>query len=53
VHILQVLQRVTHGDYYFPASIPVSDSCKDLLRKILVVKPEERITVEGIQEHPW
>lgn len=40
-------------EYDFPPHIKVSDSCRDLLRRILVDKPEQRITIQGIQKHPW
>ena len=50
---MQVLQRVIRGDYRFPQSVPVSPACKDLLSRILVVNPSERITIQGIQQHPW
>lgn len=49
----QVMERVLKGDYSFPSSMRVSDSCKDLLQKILTVDPALRITIEGIQQHPW
>lgn len=46
VHRFQkVLQRILVVDYVFPAKVPVSDACKDLLSKILVADPNERITV--------
>lgn len=53
LRLYQVLQRVIHGDYTFPSSIPVSDACKDLLSRILVVDPNKRIDIKGIQSHPW
>jgi serine/threonine-protein kinase SRK2 len=50
---VQVLQRVIRGDYVFPRNFPISDECKDLLSKILVVDPEKRLTVQQVQQHPW
>lgn len=50
---LQVMDRVLRGDYSFPLSVPVSDSCKDLLKRILITDPALRITIEGIQQHSW
>jgi serine/threonine protein kinase len=32
---------------------PVSDEFKDLLKKILVMKPCERLTLDEILDHPW
>ena len=40
-------------EYDFPAHIKVSKECRDLLSKILVDKPEKRITIPEIQRHPW
>ena len=31
----------------------VSSPAKDLVKKLLVVDPESRITAKEIQEHPW
>ena len=36
-----------------PAHTPISSDCKDLLRKIFLPSPEQRITIQGIQRHPW
>ena len=40
-------------EYDFPSQLKVSSSCRDLLSKILVDKPEKRITIPEIQKHPW
>lgn len=32
---------------------PVSDDCLDLLRKMLIFKQEDRITIEEIKQHPY
>ena len=31
----------------------VSDEAKDFISKILVADPDKRITIEGMQNHPW
>lgn len=31
----------------------ISDEVKDLLKKILQIKPSNRLSIEGILEHPW
>ena len=49
----QVLERILAVDYHFPASIPVSEACKDLLRHILVADPAKRYSIQDIQKHPW
>ncbi len=50
---MQVLQRVIKADFVFPHNIYISDECKDLISKILVVDPEKRLTIQQIQQHPW
>jgi serine/threonine protein kinase len=50
---IQVLRRVGLADYELPSDVVVSDSCKDLLMRILVVDPTQRITIAQIQQHPW
>lgn len=49
----KVLRRIVRVDYEFPESVPVSDSCKDLLRRILVADPARRASIADIQAHPW
>jgi serine/threonine protein kinase len=41
------------AEYHYPPHKPVSDGCKDLLKRIFVVDPAERITIAGIWRHPW
>ena len=40
-------------DYQFPAKPAVSASCKDLLARILVAHPVQRLSIQQIYEHPW
>ena len=49
----KVLRRILDVDYFFPASPAVSDSAKDLLRKIMVASPTERLTLGQVQHHAW
>ena len=46
-------QRIMAADYQLPASPAVSSGCRDLLSRILVPGPQDRITVAAIQRHPW
>ena len=48
-----LLQRILKVEYEFPPHVKVSEQCRDLLSKILVDKPEKRITIPEIQKHPW
>lgn len=36
-------------DYEFPAHATISDSCKDLIRRILVANPSQRLSLKQIQ----
>ena len=49
----QVLDRTIRVDYHFPAKPAVSASCKDLLARILVADPVERLSIQQIYKHPW
>ncbi|KAK9810565.1 hypothetical protein WJX73_001103 [Symbiochloris irregularis] len=49
----KVLQRIARVEYEFPARTPVSDQCKDLLRRILVADPAQRLQIPQLQQHPW
>ena len=40
-------------EYEFPPQVSISPQCRDLLCKILVADPNRRITIAGIQAHPW
>jgi len=51
IHV--ALQRILKVEYDFPSNLKVSQPCRDLLSKILVDKPEKRITIAEIQKHPW
>lgn len=47
------LQRILNVEYGFPAQVEISDSCKDLLVRILVGDPAERMSIPQIMQHPW
>lgn len=49
----RMIQRIVNVDYSIPSAAKMSEDCKDLLRKILVRNPKERITMEGVQAHKW
>ena len=52
---LHDLQRILNADYNreTPAYLGLSDECKDIISKILVAPPTERITIQDILRHPW
>jgi serine/threonine protein kinase len=31
----------------------MSASCKDLIRQMFALNPHQRISIEGIKQHPW
>lgn len=45
--------KFQHAIYSLPAEVPASDACKDLLTRLLVADPSQRISLEGILGHPW
>jgi serine/threonine protein kinase len=42
---------IKKGDYKFP--VEISEESKDLIRKLLVLKPEDRLSIPEILAHPW
>ena len=36
-----------------PPDIPISTPCHDLLRRLLVADPAQRLTMAQISAHPW
>lgn len=39
--------------YSFPPHLHLSRECIDIIAKIFVGNPGNRITVDGIRQHPW
>ncbi len=54
-HILDIpcTQRICCAQYDIPPALRLSAECVDLLSRILVVAPAQRIGVAGICAHPW
>jgi serine/threonine protein kinase len=46
-----LFRKVSNADFTYPTWF--EDDVKDLIGKILVANPEERITLEEITKHPW
>lgn len=48
-------QKIIKGDFVFlePWWNEISAEAKDLIKRMLVVNPEDRITIEEIYQHPW
>lgn len=47
----ELYKNIMEGDYSI--SVNLSDSAKDLIRKILSVDPVKRYTIDEIRKHPW
>ena len=47
------VRKIVSGQYALPQDVPLSDSCKDLIRRIFTVVPDQRITIDDIKRHPW
>lgn len=48
-----VIRRIAAAEWQLPPHLPVSPACRDLLNRILVPDPAQRLTMAGILEHPW
>ncbi|KAF2275642.1 serine/threonine-protein kinase 12 [Westerdykella ornata] len=44
-------RKIVRGDYTVPSF--VSSEAKDLIKKLLVLDPEKRISLEEVETHPW
>lgn len=49
----RMISRIVESPFRLPPFPELSDELKDLLNKIMVKDPNERITVDGIMRHPW
>mmetsp|Transcript_12767 Transcript_12767/g.15149 ORF Transcript_12767/g.15149 Transcript_12767/m.15149 type:complete len:333 (-) Transcript_12767:216-1214(-) len=51
----KLYQQIKQGDYDFPDPYweDITDSAKDIIKKMLTVDPAKRITIPQILEHPW
>ena len=41
------------NNYNFPETVPISDSARDLVQRILNNDPSRRPSVDEILAHPW
>jgi serine/threonine-protein kinase SRK2 len=39
--------------YGFPPNLRISAECLDLIQRIFVASPQQRITIEDLKKHPW
>ena len=52
---LELTEQIRTGDYVFPTVLfgQISHEALDLIQKLLVVDPEERLSSEQVLRHPW
>ena len=50
-----LFQLIKDGQFEFPSPYwdDISELAKDLIRKLLVVNPSQRLDADGIMAHPW
>jgi hypothetical protein len=51
--LCRVLQRILAVKYSIPPQLRISAECQDLLARIFVAAPAQRITLPEIKRHPW
>ncbi|GLI66872.1 hypothetical protein VaNZ11_010863 [Volvox africanus] len=51
--ILSMLDNMVRQRYELPTKVDISEPGKDLLKKMLLPDPKERITLEEVMKHPW
>eukprot|EP00887_Chlorella_sp_A99_P006134 scaffold22.g6134.t1 len=49
----ETYKRILKVDLRFPGTPPISDGAKDLIRKLLVKNPQQRLPLDKVLEHPW
>ena len=52
---VNLTEQIRTADYVFPPILfdRISNEARDLIQKLLVVDPEERLSSEQILRHPW
>lgn len=44
---------IKEGKFIYPSNIPVSQVCYHLISKMIVINPQDRLTIDEIILHPW
>ena len=47
------LQRIMGVKYSWPSNLHLTRECVDMMNKVFVSNPAQRINIAGIQAHPW
>lgn len=53
--LAQLLGMITRGEYDLESGVwtRISVEAKDMVRKLMEVDPERRLSAKGALEHPW
>ena len=46
-------RKILRNNYSFPSNVSISEDAKDLIKKILVLDPIQRPTLDEILQHPF
>ncbi|KAI7836324.1 hypothetical protein COHA_009784, partial [Chlorella ohadii] len=49
----RMVQRIIRGQYSIPPEISLSPACLDMLGRMFVRDPAQRITLAQLRQHPW
>lgn len=49
----KTIQKILGVQYTVPDYVHVTPECRDLISRIFVANPEDRITMAEIKSHPW
>eukprot|EP00878_Enallax_costatus_P037341 GHUV01042166.1.p2 GENE.GHUV01042166.1~~GHUV01042166.1.p2 ORF type:complete len:151 (+),score=51.13 GHUV01042166.1:321-773(+) len=49
----KTIKRILAVKYAVPPQLRISAECQDLLARIFVANPQQRITLTDIKRHPW
>jgi len=52
-NITTIVRNIKMANYNWPRGLHLTDEVKDLVNRILVPHSEQRITIDGIMQHPW
>lgn len=48
-----IMNNIQSTRYAWPRNLPISPVVKDLVKRMLVPDAKQRITIAGVQQHPW
>ncbi|XP_010937485.1 serine/threonine-protein kinase SAPK2-like [Elaeis guineensis] len=52
-NIKRIFERILDVQYSIPDHLLISMECKNLLSRIFIADPKQRITMQEIKSHPW